>query len=252
MDGKGYMCYSAPNSIARTSMADMVHAFGYCTTKLTSHSICLHCSDIIEYSLGLLIQRQIGTRSMALWTATNRIETNNSCVQQIGGKRSITQDRRCLRQRWKSRTIQIGSILVQDEEVCCYSLDVLNFSNGPNGQSNLIQNWRTIHTYPKLKDHSHWPNGNVLLSWFGLKMSANLVRHFLLYIYFTIEIRIYCYFYVYSLCNPNRFLHSVSFSYICQPQIPADESMKDETPHTEILNFTHITISFYVTIVPKC
>jgi hypothetical protein len=74
------------------------------------------------------------------FNGSNRIETNNSCVQQIGGKRSITQDRRCLRQRWKSRTIQIGSILVQDEEVCCYSLDVLNFSNGPNGQSNLIQN----------------------------------------------------------------------------------------------------------------
>ena len=83
-------------------------------------------------------------------------------------------------------------------------------------------------------------------------MAANLVRQFILYIYFTIVIRIYCYFYVYSLCNPNRFLYSVSFSHVCQPQIAADESMKDETPHTGILNFTHITISFYVSVSLFC
>ena len=35
-----------------------------------------------------------------------------------------------------------------------------------------------------------------------------------------------------------------SFSNVCQTQIPTDESMKDETPLTGILNFTHLTISF--------
>ena len=37
----------------------------------------------------------------------------------------------------------------------------------------------------------------------------NLVRHLILYTYFTIVVHIFCYFYVYSLCNPNRFLYSI-------------------------------------------
>ena len=74
------------------------------------------------------------------------------------------------------------------------------------------------------------------------KISANLVRHFILYIYFTIIIHIFCYFYVYSLCNPNRFLYSILLIHVPTP-IPADESMKDETPRTGILKFTHMTFS---------
>jgi hypothetical protein len=41
----------------------------------------------------------------------------------------------------------------------------------------------------------------------------------------------------------------LSFLHMCQPQHPADaeesmRTMKDETPRTGILNFTHMTISF--------
>jgi hypothetical protein len=60
--------------------------------------------------------------------------------------------------------------------------------------------------------------------------------------YFTIIIHIFCYFYVYSLCNPNRFLYSILLIHVPTP-IPADESMKDETPRTGILQFTHMTFS---------
>ena len=74
------------------------------------------------------------------------------------------------------------------------------------------------------------------------KISANLVRHFILYIYFTIIIHIFCYFYDYSLCNPNRFLYSILLIHVPTP-IPADESMRDETPRTGILKFTHMTFS---------
>ena len=74
------------------------------------------------------------------------------------------------------------------------------------------------------------------------KNISELVRHFILYIYFTIITHTFYYFYVYSLCNPNRFLYSILLIHVPTP-IPADESMKDETPRTGILNFTHMTFS---------
>jgi hypothetical protein len=76
------------------------------------------------------------------------------------------------------------------------------------------------------------------------KNISELVRHFILYIYFTIITHTFYYFYVYSLCNPNRFLYSILLIHVPTPiPRPADESMKDETPRTGILNFTHMTFS---------
>jgi hypothetical protein len=45
-------------------------------TNITLDLFAMKRCDIIEYLLELLIQRQIGTHSMTLWTAINRIETN--------------------------------------------------------------------------------------------------------------------------------------------------------------------------------
>jgi hypothetical protein len=99
-----YMRYSAPNSIARMSMVQMVRLCACCTTKLTSHSICLQWSDFIEYLLELLIQRQnwyaLRFNDSLDGYQPNWNHATEYCVQEIGGRRSVTQARRCLRQRW--------------------------------------------------------------------------------------------------------------------------------------------------------
>jgi hypothetical protein len=44
----------------------------------------------------------------------------------------------------------------------------------------------------------------------------------------------------------------LSFLHMCQPQRRVHETMKDETPRTGILNFTHMTISFSRSIYFTC
>jgi hypothetical protein len=95
------------------------------------------------------------------------------------------------------------------------------FSARQSGEQNIID----IHINAIVIQHS-WEITTMVqrqrvgkLVW--RKMAANLVRQFI-HLFYNSHTHILL-FYVCSLCNPNRFLYSVSFSHIwywCQPQIP--------------------------------
>ena len=85
-----YLRCSTPNSVAQTRIGWHV-TFVYCSTTLISNSVCLQWSDIIEYLLKLLIQKQIGTLSTTLWTDSNQIEIKNRilCSRNWRGRSTI-------------------------------------------------------------------------------------------------------------------------------------------------------------------
>jgi heme/copper-type cytochrome/quinol oxidase subunit 4 len=92
------------------------------------------------------------------------------------------------------------------------------------------------------------------------KISANLVRPFLLYIYFTINSHTHIYIAIFM------FIDSViqigfcilSFLHMCQPQLPAarrvHETMKDETlpayRDTEFYTHDYLFLSLYIFYMP--
>ena len=112
-----YLRCSTPNSVAQTRIGWHV-TFVYCSTTLISNSVCLQWSDIIEYLLKLLIQKQIGTLSTTLWTDSNQIEIKTEyCVQEIGGDVRQSNFKMLTATTSKVALYSVGLILVQDEEV---------------------------------------------------------------------------------------------------------------------------------------